>query len=108
LNAVYRNNVYSKNSCSILCKSKTIFTPPYRLCSPPSLLTNERGRFFSCRYNSRGMKPVPHLHPMPKLKISGAIHPLPTHSCGAGFFPLSANLAIYKARHFTAKTERGK
>jgi hypothetical protein len=42
-------------------------------------VTNERGRFFSRCYNSRGVKLVPQPHLMPRLKMSGAILPLPPH-----------------------------
>ena len=45
----------------------------------PTYWSMTGGRFFSRRYNSRGVTLVPHLHLMPKLKMCGAINPLPIH-----------------------------
>ena len=63
---------------SLCSRSKRLFTSPEYpdwFLSPPSLLLN--GLWME---HSQGMKPVPHLHLAPRLRMSTAMPPHPLHA----------------------------
>jgi hypothetical protein len=52
---------------------------PNRLCDPPSLLSNAYGRLLPREQSSRGVNLTTNLCLLPRLKMRGAIPPLPTY-----------------------------